>query len=64
MVEIEPAIQSGDDGQRMLLFDSCQLTFIRMSNISINGQSTTSVSKTFQPARIEGDMPDRVPERT
>ena len=43
-----PAIQSGDDSQRMLYLDSCQLTFIRMANIRINGLSTTSVSKTFQ----------------
>ena len=29
-------IHSGDDGQRILQFDSCQLTFIRMANIRIN----------------------------
>ena len=42
------AIQSGDNGQQMLSFDSCQLTFIRMANIQINGLLTTSVSNTFQ----------------
>ena len=40
-------IQTGDDSQGMLKFDSAQLTFIRMVNIRINGQSTTRVNKIF-----------------
>ena len=37
---LEPAMQSGDNGQQMPFFDSCQLTitylFIRMSAIKLN----------------------------
>ena len=44
----EPVIRSGDDGQRMLYFDSCQMNFIRMASFLMNGLLTGSVSNTFQ----------------